>query len=87
MDVKKLVTEIETPNLHQTLLGDFEGPYSLGVGRDKASSKPVLMLLVPPDAMQAFPEYVTVAGESVPVVVQRTFKPPVPLQTRPGEGG
>jgi hypothetical protein len=47
------------------------------------------MLLVPPNAMQAFPEYVTVAGESVPVVVQRTFKPPVPLplKTRPGEGG
>lgn len=85
MDVTKLVAEVDSPKLHQSVLGDFEGPYSLGVGRDKTSLTPVLLLLVPPDALQAFPEQVKVGGETVPVVVQRTFKQAVPLNPVPGK--
>lgn len=85
MDVTQLVAEVDSPRLHQIVLGDFEGPYSLGVGRDKTSLSPVLVLLVPPEALQAFPEQVDVAGEAVPVVVQRTFKQAVPLQVGPGK--
>ena len=85
MDVTQLVAEMDSPKLHQSVLGDFDGPYSLGVGRDKTSLNPVLLLLVPPEARQAFPEQVTVAGEAVPVVVHRTFKQAVPLQPGPGK--
>jgi hypothetical protein len=85
MDVAKLVSEVDSPNLHQALLGDFEGPYSLGVRRDKDSAKAVLLLMVPPDIVQAFPAHVTVAGEKVPVEVQRTFRHPAPLHAIPSE--
>lgn len=85
MDVEKLVSEVDSPNLHQALLGNFDGPYSLGVRRDKDSEKAVLLLMVPADIVQAFPAHVTVAGEQVSVEVQRTFKQPAPLHATPGQ--
>jgi hypothetical protein len=85
MDVTRLVAEVESPSLHRALLGGFEGPYSLGVGRDESSSKAVLLLMVPPDVPDSFPTQVDIAGESVPVVVQRDFKVPVPLNSRQQE--
>lgn len=79
MDAARLAAEVERPALHRTVLGRFRGPYSLGVGRDEGSAGPVLLLMVPEDVKQPFPAAVTVAGESVPVVVRRDFKAPVPL--------
>lgn len=85
MDVAKLVSEVDNPHLHQVLLGNFEGPYSLGVTRDKGSANAVLLLMVPPDIVESFPSHVTVAGERVPVEVQRTFRQPAPLPATPRE--
>jgi hypothetical protein len=79
VDEKQLVAEVDQPALHRALLGSFRGPYSLGVGRDGTSTTPVLLLMIPDDVTAHFPANVTVAGESVPVVVQRGFQPPAPL--------
>lgn len=79
MDATRLAAEVERPALHHALLGRFKGPYSLGVGRDETSSAPVLLLMVAEDVKQPFPAEVTIGGESVPVVVRRDFKAPVPL--------
>lgn len=79
MDEQRLAAEVESPALHRTLLQGFDGPYSLGVGRDGASAQAVLLLMVPKFATQAFPARVTIDGESVPVVVQRDFQQPVAL--------
>ncbi len=81
MDETRLVEQVSSPALHRALLGQFSGPYSLGVGHD-AARQAVLVLCVPSTAQQAFPSQVTVAGESVPVRVQRDFQPPVPLPRR-----
>lgn len=79
MDVTRLVAEVNSPSLHRALVGTFTGPYSLGVTRDEASSTAVLLLMVPQDVKESFPTRVDVAGESVPVVVRREFKQPVPF--------
>jgi len=84
MDLMRLVAEVDSPTLHRKLLGDFCGPYSLGVGRDEASARPVLLLMVPPGVAKTFPSTVLVAGEPVQVVVQRDFQPPVPFGARQG---
>jgi hypothetical protein len=81
MDEQRLAAEVESPALHRTLLRGFNGPYSLGVGRDEVSAEPVLVLMVPPSVTQAFPARVSVAGESVHVVVQRKFKQPVAFRS------
>lgn len=78
VDISKLVQQVASPALHRTLLGQFAGPYSLGVGKDDAS-KAVLILSVPSSASQSFPALVTVDGEAVPVQIQRDFQPPLPF--------
>jgi hypothetical protein len=78
MDIKRLMAEVNSPALHRTVLKGFKGPYSLGIGRDEASSEAVLLLMVPKEANQAFPGEVTVDGEPVAVVVRRDFQGPVP---------
>lgn len=91
MDERRLAAEVERPALHRTLLRGFDGPYSLGVGRDDVSAAPVLVLMVPAEVTQAFPTRITVAGESVSVVVQRKLKQPVAFRrstpTLTGPGG
>lgn len=79
MDEQRLAAEVESAALHRTVLQGFDGPYSLGVGRDGASAQAVLLLMVPEFATQAFPSRVTIGGESVRVVVQRDFQQPVAL--------
>lgn len=85
MDITRLVAEVDQPSLHRALLGAFQGPYSLGVGQDEVSSQAILLLSVPADASESFPTRVEVGGECVPVVVQRDFKVPVPLDSRQHE--
>lgn len=80
MDATKLVGHLDSPAIHRAILGDFKGPYSLGVGKDPVSSEATLVLTVPSGTFQIFPERVAVGGEPVPVIVQRDFRPPVPLK-------
>jgi hypothetical protein len=81
MEVTRLAAEVGSPSLHRALLGAFKGPYSLGVARDEASSKAVLLLMVPRNVTDAFPTRIEVAGESVAVIVRRDFKQPVPFHS------
>ncbi|MFL6676014.1 MAG: hypothetical protein ACJ8LG_22315 [Massilia sp.] len=87
MDATRLAAEVESQDLHRNLLGSFKGPYSLGVGRDHSSLSPVLLLMVPPEVTQAFPAEITVAGETVPVVVRRALQQPVTLAAGPRPPG
>jgi hypothetical protein len=57
VDEKRLAVEVENAGLHRHLLGTFKGPSSLGVGRERGSSHPILYLMVPPDVTQAFPTH------------------------------
>lgn len=82
MEMSRLMAQVDNPSLHRTILSGFAGPYSLGVGKEPATSEPVLILVVPSEAKQAFPGSVTVAGDTVRVLVQRSAMPPVPFAAR-----
>jgi hypothetical protein len=64
------------PWLHRQLLGDYSGPYSLGVGLDETGHS-VFLLRVDSTELTV-PATVVVQGIPVPVVVRRQFKAPVP---------
>ena len=66
--------------LHRTVLDGFGGPYSLGIGKDQASSAAVLVLMVPDGVVRNFPTEVQLNAEPVKVMVQRGFRAPSPLQ-------
>lgn len=79
MDITRLAALLDNPVLHQTILGDFKGPYSLGVGKDNVSSEPVLVLMVPNGVTQNFPTNVAISGKSISVEVRRNLQLPVPF--------
>jgi hypothetical protein len=81
VDVTRLAAQVDNPVLHRTILGGFQGPYSLGVGKDNVSSETVLVLMVPNGVTQNFPTKVAISGESIPVVVRRNLQPPVPFSS------
>jgi hypothetical protein len=80
VDLKSLQGLVNRPDIHRAVLSNYDGPYSLGIGQDKDSQDPVLVLQVPDASIQHFPTEISVRGESVPVVVKSGFQIPVPLR-------
>lgn len=68
---------IDRAATHAALVGDFDGPYSLGVGQ-RADGEWVLMLDIAENGADEVLE-VELDGKLVTVVVRRNFQPPVPL--------
>ncbi len=73
MDTLTLSKHMTSPALHQNVLGNFNGPYSLGIGKDPVSALAILVLMVPDGVTQAFPDDVIVDAERVKVVVRGGF--------------
>lgn len=84
MEMSQLMAQVEAPALHSAILDGFSGPYSLGVGKAPNSTEPVLILMVPPDTVQSFPNKVTIGNDTVALIVHRDFQPPVPFGVRRG---
>jgi hypothetical protein len=78
MDAKQLMSWAEEPGTHQKIVGDYDGPYSLGV----TDNPPAFLLRVVPGEVDNFPAKVNIHGVEVPVVVHGSFVPPVPLDGR-----
>ena len=75
MDAKQLILWVDQPETHQTIVGDYEGCYALGV----TDSPPAFLLRVEPAEVNAFPTKVHIHGVEVPVVVKGNFIAPVPV--------
>ncbi|HEY7424904.1 MAG TPA: hypothetical protein VH682_11800 [Gemmataceae bacterium] len=78
MDAKQLMSWVEEPETHQKIVGDYDGPYALGV----SDAPPAFLLRVESDDVSGFPTKVNLHGVDVPVIVRGHFVPPVPLGGR-----
>ena len=78
MDVERLARHVEKPSLHRRLLGDYDGPYALGVTRQDDGSA-ALSLSVASRSTKGFPKDVEIEGERIRVLVHPNWKAPTPL--------
>jgi len=78
MDADELADLLTRSDTHRTILGNRQGPYSLGVTRSPDPSEEFALLLKIADP-QGFPTHVNLAGKRVRLIVQGGFKPPKPL--------
>ncbi len=78
MDINDLVSWTQEPVTHQKIVGDYDGPYSLGV----TDNPPALLLRIPSQDVSKFPTTINIHGIDVPVIVHGGFVPPVPLRGR-----
>ncbi len=79
MDASELATLLERGETHRQILGDYKGPYALGVGQDPDNPSTYGFVLKVPDA-EGWPKSVTINGQRVPVHVQGGFQPVTPLR-------
>jgi hypothetical protein len=84
MDVNRLAELIQDPDVHRRVLGQYRGPYSLGVTQVSGgqSNDAALSLSVEGKDSDQFPSHIEIAGERVPVVVNPRWTVPRPLKQR-----
>ena len=83
MNVQRLADLIEGPELHRTLLGEYDGTYSIGVTTNPAdSSRPAIRVRVEDAEDLRIPSEIVLDGEPVRVLVQTRFVPPRTLPLR-----
>lgn len=75
MNANQLLKWVNQPTTHRQIVGDYAGSYALGV----TDNPPAFVLRVEPRDVRAFPSQVTINGVDVPIVVQGSFQPPMPL--------
>jgi hypothetical protein len=75
MDISELAALLERGETHRLILGDYKGPYALGIGRDPNNANGYGFVLKVPDA-KGWPRSVVIEGQRIPIVVQGGFKAP-----------
>ena len=73
MKIEKLIDYVELPEVHQQILGDYQGAYSLGVGANG------LVLQVQGQTPESTPVYIRLGDEDIPIEVVENWTPPIPL--------
>ena len=80
METSELAAILRQPAIHQRLVGDYDGPYSLGIGRDPDNpSAPAIILQIADDPPVATPESIQLGNQSIRVVKRTGFVAPRPL--------
>jgi len=80
MRTDQLSATLQEPDVHRQLLGDYKGPYSLGIGRDPENpAAPAIILHVQDDPPLRPPPYIQIGPERVRVITRRGFVAPKPL--------
>jgi hypothetical protein len=75
MNYQQLATFIEKSEIHQKILGDYKGAYSLGVTLNPERQL-TIRVRVEADDVSKFPRSILVNGEVIPIIVNTGFKPP-----------
>lgn len=65
---------IGTPQLHQQVLNDYDGMYSLGISNDLNTGKPILSLSVPKEVEQEFPQHITLDNVTFLIITDYSLK-------------
>jgi hypothetical protein len=82
METSKLIATLERPEVHRQVVGEYRGPYSLGVAADPLhDNQPTLVLQVESGVPDRFPTEVVIDGEPVRVLVRGGFRAPKPYRT------
>ncbi|HEV8711695.1 MAG TPA: hypothetical protein VGX03_02570 [Candidatus Binatia bacterium] len=81
MTVDQLADLLERSETHRLILGNTSGPYSLGVTLSPDPDEGYAFLLKIADP-KGFPDYVTIQGLKIRLIVQGGFRTPKPLPKR-----
>lgn len=81
MTVDQLADLLERRETHRLILGSTSGPYSLGVTLSPDPDEGYAFLLKIADP-KGFPDYVTIQGQKIRLIVQGGFQTPKPLPKR-----
>jgi len=77
MNESSLAEAIQRPEVHRTLLGDYDGAYALGITSSPEDKDHIALLLrIEGTVPKEIPTHIAVDGEQVPVVVQGGFTAP-----------
>lgn len=80
MGPDELADLLDRPETHRTILGGYQGPYSLGVTRSPDPGGGFCFLLRVADQDPGrFPRVVEIDGCQIPVIVKLNFIKPKPL--------
>jgi len=82
MNIQTLMDRIEQPDVQRTLLADYAGPFSIGIGADPQDSPTAVVIVrVADDASCVHaPPHIDVDGQSVRVIVQGNYSVPHKLR-------
>ena len=81
MDLDRLATLLEKPEVQQKILGDYDGGYSMGLTSHPTNrGKMAIRVRVEGEDAGDIPRQVVLDGEAVPVIVTANFKVPQPLK-------
>ena len=73
---------IGTPQLHQHILNDYDGMYSLGISNDLNTGKPILFLSVPKEVEQEFPQHIILDNVTFFIRIDYSLKPITPFEPK-----
>ncbi|HJW92564.1 MAG TPA: hypothetical protein VJ901_03000 [Thermoanaerobaculia bacterium] len=77
MNESSLAEAIQRPEIHRTLLGNYDGAYALGITTaPEHKDRVALLLRIEGTVPKEIPTHIAVDGEQIPVVVQGGFKAP-----------
>lgn len=79
MDPSKLSAALEQPKFQKAILGDYQGPFSLGVARAPNDGDFEFQLRVAGKVPNDMPDEVDINGQKVKIRVIGGFKAPQPL--------
>jgi len=83
MNLEKLAANLDRPEIHRQLLGDYAGAYALGITKSD-DGQSALLLRVEGNGPENIPAEVLLHDEKVPVIVKKDFKRPEKLPARVG---
>lgn len=81
MTADRLIHLVHSPELLQKVLGNYDGPFSIGVGQDPSepSCAAVVVHLQGKREAVNVPDSIELAGETLKVIKKSGFLPPKPL--------
>jgi hypothetical protein len=85
VDITTLQVRLEDRDVQQNILGNYRGPYSLGVTKSsQPGEKFAVRLRVVGPVADKLPNVVTIDGEKISVIATDDFQAPRPLRASRG---
>jgi hypothetical protein len=76
MNLQSLQRHVRRSEVRVSLLGGYQGPYSIGVGLGDRDGEMAFILCVGTEDVRYFPTSIPLDGENVPVIVRPGYADP-----------